>query len=151
MLYECSTESISLKRDIEIIESYIALEKLRYEERLELNLSVSGEIADIEIAPLLMLPLVENAFKHGTSEKVGEAWISIDISVKSNFLKLKISNSKPDSLPEDIMRHKGNIGLSNVKKRLDILYPDAHELKLFDEDEMFVAILEIQLDKRVSI
>lgn len=151
MLYECNTEVISLKRDIEIIESYIALEKLRYEERLELNLSVSGEIADIEIAPLLMLPLVENAFKHGTSEKIGEAWISIDISVRSNFLKLKISNSKPDSLPEDIVRHKGNIGLSNVKKRLEILYPDAHELKLFDEEDMFAAILEIRLDKRISI
>jgi hypothetical protein len=151
MLYECNTDAISLTREIEIIESYIALEKLRYEERLELNLSVSGEIADIEIAPLLMLPLVENAFKHGTSEKVGEAWISIDISVKSNFLKLKISNSKPDSLPEDIVRHKGNIGLSNVQKRLDILYPGAHELKLFDEEEMFAAILEIELDKRVSI
>jgi LytS/YehU family sensor histidine kinase len=151
MLYECSTELISLKRDIEIIESYIALERLRYEDRLELNLSVSGEIADREIAPLLMLPLVENAFKHGTSEKVGEAWISIDISLKSNNLKLKVSNSKPDSLPGDIVRHKGNIGLSNVKKRLEILYPDAHELKLFNEKDMFAAILEIQLDKRVSI
>jgi LytS/YehU family sensor histidine kinase len=151
MLYECSTEYILLKRDIQIIESYIELEKLRYEDRLELNFSVSGEIADIEIAPLLMLPLVENAFKHGTSEKVGEAWISIDISIKGNFLKLKISNSKPYRLPDDIEQHKGNIGLSNVKKRLEILYPGAYELKLFYEDEMFAAILEIQLDKRVSV
>lgn len=151
MLYECSTEAIDLKREIEIIESYIALEKLRYEDRLELNLSVSGEIAEANIAPLLLLPLVENAFKHGTSEKVGEAWISIDISVKSNFLKLKISNSKPDTLPEDIVRHKGNIGISNVRRRLEILYPDAYELKLFDEEDMFVAILDIQLDKRVNI
>ncbi|MES3017634.1 MAG: histidine kinase [Bacteroidota bacterium] len=151
MLYECNTEAISLTRDIEIIESYIALEKLRYEDRLELNLSVSGEIADIEIAPLLMLPLIENAFKHGASEKVGDAWISIDISVRRNVLKLKVSNSKPELIPEDIIRHKGHIGLSNVQKRLDILYPNAHELKLFEEEDMFAAILELELDKRISI
>lgn len=147
MLYECNTDSILLKRDIEIVESYIALEKIRYEERLELNFSISGEIADIEIAPLLILPLVENAFKHGTSEMVGEAWINIDLTVKNSVLKLKISNSKPEVLPEDILKHKGNIGLSNVRKRLEILYPNAHELKLFDEEDMYVAILEIKLDQ----
>ena len=147
MLYECNTDSIELKREIEIIESYISLEKIRYEERLDLNLSISGNVEEIKIAPLLLLPLVENAFKHGTSEKIGEAWINIDFQVKRNNLKLKISNSKPDMLPEDIEKHKGHIGLANVKKRLDILYPGAHELKLFNEEDMFIAILEIELDK----
>lgn len=147
MLYECDTDSIRLKREIEIIESYIALEKIRYKDRLELSLSVTGDIKNINIAPLVMLPLVENAFKHGTSEMIGEAWINIDLQVRSNILKLKISNSKPDVLPDDIASHKGKIGLSNLKKRLEILYPGAHELKLFDEQDMFVAILAIQLDK----
>lgn len=151
MLYEGSADQISLKRDVEIVESYIALEKVRYEERLDLNFSISGEIADLNIAPLLILPLVENAFKHGVSEHVGDAWINIDLTVKHSLMKLKISNSKPDVLPHDIKKHKGNIGLENVRKRLAILYPDAYELKLFNEDDMFVAILEIKLDKFVGI
>ncbi len=145
MLYECNTDSITLKREIEVIEGYMALEKIRYDDRLELNLSVSGTIDKIKIAPLLLLPLVENAFKHGVGEKLGEAWINIDVTIKSNILKLKISNSKPEEISK--LNNKGYIGLANLKKRLEILYPDAHNLKLFDEEEMFVAILEIQADK----
>lgn len=149
MLYECNTDSIALKREIELIESYIALEKIRYDNRLELNLSISGSVDDIEIAPLLMLPLVENAFKHGVGEKVGDAWINIDLKLKSNILKLKISNSKPETFSESSEKNKGNIGLANLKKRLEILYPNAYDLKLFDEQDMFLAVLEIQTDKHI--
>jgi hypothetical protein len=149
MLYECNTDSIALKREIELIESYIALEKIRYDNRLELNLSISGSVDDIEIAPLLMLPLVENAFKHGVGEKVGDAWINIDLKLKSNILKLKISNSKPEFFSDNSEKNKGNIGLANLKKRLEILYPNAYDLKLFDEQDMFLAVLEIQTDKHI--
>lgn len=151
MLYECSSESIELKKDIDILKSYIAIEKIRYEDRLDLNFSINGNLDGQKIAPLLILPLVENAFKHGASEKIGQAWINIDLSVKEDFLKFKISNSKPETLPDDAGNHFGNIGLSNVRKRLEILYPEHHRLKIFDEEEMYAVILELELDKRIHI
>ena len=147
MLYECNSESVPLKRDIDILQSYVSLEKIRYEGRLDLNLDVTGNINGQRIAPLLMLPLVENAFKHGTSEILDEAWINIDLNINNNKLKFKISNSKPEMKPEDTGTHFGNIGLSNVRKRLELLYPDAHSLQIMEEEELFVAILDLDLDR----
>ena len=72
MLYEANRESVLLKRDVEILENYIGLEKIRYEDRLDLNFNISGISEEQKIAPLLILPLVENAFKHGTSERIGD-------------------------------------------------------------------------------
>ncbi|MGF1924628.1 MAG: sensor histidine kinase, partial [Bacteroidia bacterium] len=150
MLYETKTATISLERDVEVLQSYIALEKIRYEDRLELNFKVTENIKNYKIVPLLLLPLVENAFKHGASERVGDVWINIDLAIKDNILKFKVSNSKPEHLPGDIERHKGNIGLPNVRKRLDLLYPGVHEIKVYNEDEMFAIILEIDLGKHRS-
>jgi LytS/YehU family sensor histidine kinase len=152
MLYETKTPTISLSREVETLQNYIALEKIRYEERIDLSIKIQEDLDDYQIAPLLLLPLVENAFKHGTSERVGDVWIKLDLAVKNNTMKLKLSNSKPESLPGDIERHKGNLGLPNVKKRLELLYPNAYDLKIFeDDDDMFVLILEIRLDKHIQI
>jgi len=152
MLYEANTETVSLKRDVEILESYIALEKIRYEERLDLNFSINGVSEDQRIVPLLILPLVENAFKHGTSEKIGQAWINIDLNVKNNLLKFKIANSKaePETAKQKNSDHS-SIGLANVVKRLGILYPSSHQLRILEEDEVFAVILEINLDKRLKM
>ena len=151
MLYECNVESVPLKKDLDILESYIMIEQLRYEERLDLNFTKSGEIEAHQIAPLLLLPLVENAFKHGAGEKVGEAWINIDLSLKGELLKFKISNSKAEVAQAKDEVYHGNIGLENVKKRLQIVYPQGHDLKVFDEEEVFAVILEIDLHKRVNL
>ncbi|KQC02487.1 sensor histidine kinase [Pedobacter sp. Hv1] len=151
MLYECNVERVALKKDVEVLESYILIEKIRYEERLDLSFTKTGNIDVHQIAPLLLLPLVENAFKHGASEKVGEAWVSIDLSVKDNLLKFKVGNSKAETIDQMASNHYGKIGLENVRKRLQIIYPNAHELKVFNEEEMFVAILEINLDKMSTL
>lgn len=151
MLYECNVERVALKKDVEVLESYILIEKIRYEERLDLSFTKTGNIDAHQIAPLLLLPLVENAFKHGASEKVGEAWVSIDLSVKDNLLKFKVANSKGETVDQTASKHYGKIGLENVRKRLQIIYPKAHELKVFNEEEMFVAILEINLDKMSTL
>lgn len=150
MLYECNTENVLLSRDVEILESYVSLEKIRYEERLDLSLSITGDLSTHHIAPLLMLPLVENAFKHGTSEMVEEAWINIDIQIIENRLIFKVSNGKPPCPPKNMEVHFGKIGLSNVRKRLELLYKDAYQFNIYDEEEMFVAIFEIGLDQHVS-
>ncbi|MCF0071879.1 histidine kinase [Dyadobacter sp. CY261] len=151
MLYEANTEIVQLERDISILKSYIELEKIRYEERLDINFSINGLSPEYRIAPLLILPLVENAFKHGASEQIGQAWINMDLRVKSNALKFKISNSKPETAVHDERPHHVSIGLANVRKRLEILYPAAHNLKIMDEEDVFAVILEIDLDKRLDI
>ncbi|MBE9662695.1 histidine kinase [Mucilaginibacter myungsuensis] len=151
MLYETKADTVPLKRDVEAMQNYIELEKLRYEGRLDLNVKIQDGIDEHRIAPLLLAPLVENAFKHGTSEQVGDVWINIDLSIRDQKLKFKVSNSKPTILPGDIERHKGNIGLPNVKKRLELLYPKAHQLKIYEEDVLFAIILEVNLDKHISL
>lgn len=151
MLYECNADTVMLKRDIEILESYVALEKIRYEHRLELSFSINGEIADHKIAPLLVLPLLENAFKHGASEDMDTPWININLQVKDNLFKFKIANSKPEQQPHDAKKHFGKIGLGNVRKRLELLYPGAHLLRTVEEEDTFLAILEIQLDGHINI
>jgi LytS/YehU family sensor histidine kinase len=151
MLYEANTDIVDLERDIRIVESYIKLEKIRYEERLDINFSINGLAPEHKIAPLLILPLVENAFKHGASEQVGQAWINIDLRIKSNVLKFKIANSKPETTAKEDRKHHVSIGLANVRKRLDILYPSAHQLRILEEEEVFAVILEIELDKRLEI
>jgi Histidine kinase len=149
MLYECNTDNVLLSRDVAVMQHYVALEKLRYEERLDLNFSITGDISSQKIPPLLMLPLIENAFKHGTSETIEEAWINIDLFLKNNQLKFKISNSKPIDDSNKVKKAGGQIGLNNVKKRLELLFPYAHHLQVFNEEEMFVVILDIDLKQNI--
>ncbi|MDJ1469016.1 histidine kinase [Cytophagaceae bacterium DM2B3-1] len=157
MLYECNAEFISLAKEVRILESYMELENIRYKERLDLNFTRKGDLSNQEIAPLLLMPLVENAFKHGASQEMTQAWINIDLQVKSNKLKFKVSNSIPDKdlmrsvESNDILVEKDGIGLANIQKRLEIIYPSAHRLRVFEEEDMFLAILEVDLDKRVGI
>jgi len=146
MLYECNADKVSLNKEVLMLQHYIGLEKIRYEDRLNLNFTIDGELDDKLIAPLMLLPLVENAFKHGTSEKVGAAWINISLEVAAKQLKFKISNSKPDVTEGEEDKYRGNIGLQNIKQRLELLYPTTHQLKIMDEEEAFLAVLELELE-----
>ncbi|QKJ30816.1 histidine kinase [Mucilaginibacter mali] len=143
MLYECNADSVPLAKEILMLQQFVDLEKLRYEDRLDLSFSISGDTSQKTIAPLLMLPLVENAFKHGTSESMGDSWINININITGDNLQLKISNSKPEIVNPE--KYEGHIGLENLKKRLDLLYPAAHKLKILDDDDAFLAVLELKL------
>lgn len=148
ILYECDTSKVCLAKEIEIIEEYISLEKIRYNDRLEVNLNVKGDLLDYQIAPLLILPLAENAFKHGISKLVKYGWINIEIKIDKSQFYFKISNNKPSEQEDTAGPTKfGNIGLQNIKKRLKILYPNRHELKIIDEDDVFIVIMKITLDR----
>ncbi|MCE6992050.1 sensor histidine kinase [Dyadobacter sp. CY323] len=151
MLYECSAEKVLLKRDVEILHDYIMLEKVRYESRLDLNWSVTGDIHMQRITPLLMFPLVENAFKHGASETVEMPWINIELRVQAQNLIFRISNSKPDV--QDLAQHADDsvrIGLENIQKRLDLIYAGMYRFEWFNEPDMFIAELEVSLDPQKS-
>jgi len=144
MLYDCKAEEVLLEKEIEIMKNYIDLEKERYGNKIEISWDIEGDVKDKYIAPLLMLPFLENAFKHGTSEQLEKPWLSVDISVKNDILKCKIVNSKNEYVP--VSNH--GIGIQNVKKRLTFIYPGKHELKMNDEGNFFVVSLLIGLKNK---
>jgi LytS/YehU family sensor histidine kinase len=141
MLYECKADLVSLEKELEVMKNYIDLEKERYGDNIEISLNVEGDVQNKQIAPLLLLPFLENAFKHGTSEQLEKPWLSLDVTVKQNIIKCKIANSKNEFVP---LSEKG-IGIDNIKKRLSFLYPGKHELKIKDEGDFFVVSLLIEL------
>ena len=146
MLYDCKAEEVQLEKEVEIMKDYIDLEKERYGNTLEISWTVEGHIRDNFISPLLMLPFLENAFKHGASEQIEKPWIGVDISVANNILKFKIANSK-----NEYIAHSNNgIGINNVKKRLGFLYPEKHELKINDEGDFFAVSLMVKLSESIS-
>lgn len=147
MLYDSQSESISLNKEIAHIKNYIELEKLRYGNRLEVSLNVSGEIEDKKIAPLLLIPFVENAFKHGVSNETDNVWVTIDVKVKDDWLGVKVENSHTGGgfKPYDNISSSGGIGLLNAQRRLDLLYPHTHKLTLQKEPEYYTVDLKIQL------
>ena len=147
MLYDCKGEEVLLEKEIEIMKNYIDLEKERYGNKIEISWNAEGEIKDKHITPLLMLPFLENSFKHGTSEQLEKPWLSVDISVENDILKCKIANSKNEYAP---VSEQGLV-IQNVKKRLGFIYPDKHELKINDEGNFFVVSLLVQLKSQRTI
>ena len=145
MLYDCKTDEVLLEKEISVMKDYIDLEKERYANKLEVSLNIEGDINDKYIAPLLLLPFLENAFKHGTSEQLEKPWLSMDLSVKKNILQCKIVNSKN----ENVAFSEKGIGISNVKKRLDYLYPNMYKLKIDTESDFYVVSLMIELKKNI--
>ncbi|AYL97319.1 sensor histidine kinase [Mucilaginibacter celer] len=145
MLYECSDNEVPLEKEIFMMQQYVKLEKLRYEDRIDINFTITGDLKDKTIAPLLILPFIENAFKHGASEKVGDTWINIDVSVTLNHFKLKVANSKPERPVNTGDNAPGHIGLKNVSTRLNLLYPNTSRLKIMDEEDTFFVVLDLDL------
>jgi len=146
MLYECNTDRVPLKKEIELLENYVSLEKLRYGDHLDISFNVKGDIQQKAIAPMLILPFVENSFKHGVSGETEEAWISVDLSVKDDLMTLKVDNSKSGQVTKDEQQYKEGIGLNNVKRRLELLYPDKYDLKIMDTDESYLVVLKLEIN-----
>ncbi|WP_332369013.1 histidine kinase [Spirosoma telluris] len=101
MLYECNASEVPLQKEIAFMRNYIGLEQLRYGDRLDMSVTISGDYPTKLIAPLLLVPFLENAFKHGTSEQLEQAWMHIDLSVQGNQLKFKVINSREPSAHKD--------------------------------------------------
>ena len=143
-LYESTQAMVPLETEIAYIDHYIELQKNRYGSKLDVAINRYTSIDDLQIAPLLLLPLVENSFKHGVASSSGFSWIRIDIARGPSQFSVKIANSKDKQGPIPVAA-TGGIGLSNVKKRLALLYPDAHELSIIDEPHSYLIRLTIKL------
>ena len=147
MLYDCKAEEVLLEKELEVMKNYIDLEKERYGEKIDISFNIEGNVSDRYIAPLLLLPFLENAFKHGTSEQLEKPWLSFDLAIVQDTLQCKIVNSKNEVVP--LSTH--GIGIDNVKKRLGLLYSGKHELKLADERDFFVVALKLELEHAIKL
>ena len=145
MLYETSGEFISIEQELKIIDDYIELEKLRYDESLKINFNHDVEDMRQTIPPLLLMPLVENAFKHGVSETRGQPFIDIHLSVNQRQLTFVVKNSSEASSEQNV---KENIGLSNLRRQLELLYTD-YNLSVQQGESVFTAHLKINLASHV--
>jgi two-component system, LytTR family, sensor kinase len=142
MLYECKSDEVPLSKEIQFIRNYVDIEKMRYGDKLDVDIRVKGDLSERTIAPLILLPFVENCFKHGASENLAQSWVKITVDSYPDHLVIKVENSKSGRNGEN--GHHG-IGIQNVKRRLDLLYPQKHELKLINGEETFLVVLSINV------
>jgi len=139
MLYEARAEKVLLKDEISHLENYIGIEKMRFADRLDLSFECSGDMPGKMIAPLLLLPFVENAFKHGLRADAG--WITITLKVTGDRLFFKVENSySPNPL-----KSRDGLGIENLKRRLELTYPGKYELQLIQQKGIFEAGLKLDL------
>ena len=117
MVNDCEAPLVSVEKELKMIEDYIGLEKVRYGDRLDMTLEIKGDCQNKMIAPLLLIPFVENSFKHGSSKMLQHPWIKLRIVIKENMLSMDLNNSKPQSTSQN---GKNGIGLKNVQKRLAV-------------------------------
>lgn len=141
LLYETETEKTTLKREVEFLESYIDLMKLRFNERVTINLSLPESLPDKTIPPFMFTSLVENAFKHGISY-IDESFIDIDMKIYEKQLRLIVRNSKADK--NQIKEYSG-IGIENTRKRLELLFGSNYILDIDDKKDLFTVNLSIPL------
>lgn len=147
LLYETRNPRQSLENEILCIQNYLDLERVRHSEALEVNVDISGDIRDKEIAPILLLTFVENAFKHGANKNIGNVKINIKFKIVDDFLYFSITNPMPIvTVHKDNLKQSSGIGLENVKKRLELGYhKNDYDLKLKSKKNKFIVKLKIKV------
>jgi len=145
ILYESSKEFVPLQKEIDCIVDYLEIQNLRTEEFGQaINFDITGEVKNKEIAPLIFLPLVENAFKHGVKGSVDNGFIKLILEMEEKKLTFSIINNKGKAIiiPG---KHESGIGLENIRKRLNLIYPGKHKMEVADSESQFEVILNIHL------
>lgn len=142
ILHECSSSRIPVEKEIKVIEDYMELEKLRYDDRLKVCFNKAIEKPNQQIAPLILLPFVENAFKHGAGESRFDILINIDLMVAEEILTFRIENNYD---PEEAVETEG-IGLKNVKRQLDLIYGKKYSLNIQPGEDTFLVDLSIKMN-----
>ena len=139
MLYDSNQRLVPLQKEIAHLQNYIALERLRYD-HLEVTFANYISASDIKVAPLLMLPFVENCFKHG--DKLHQGWIHLELSIANDVLIFKVENNKAQVQAGE---SRSGIGLDNVRRRLAHEYPQQHVLQTFDTQDTYLVVLQLSI------
>jgi sensor histidine kinase YesM len=143
LLYECDEPWVKLDKELQMMKEYMAMEKIRYGEQLDLEFQIKGNTRDKTIAPLLLLPFIENSFNQcfGHAE---QSWINLEITIDKNMLTMKLMNGVDPDIRQPGLEAPD---IKNVEKRLRLLYPGNYELKMYAEQEIYMTLLRINLDE----
>lgn len=150
MLYECNEREVPLSKEINYLKNYLELEKIRQGDRIDINFSMSGEIENQKIAPLMFIPFLENSFKHGIGNQLSSGYVNIYLEIENHEVHITIENSKAASMPSPVGKKSGGIGLKNVQRRLDLLYPGKYELDIDEDPNTYSVKLHINLEKQIK-
>lgn len=143
MIYDSNHVTVPMSKEIEYMENYISLEKLRLNNPIPINFEVKGNSDSLMIVPLIFITFLENAFKHGVSNNSEDAWVNIFIKVEGKQCVYRVENSK---IPKNTNHEeKSGIGLQNLQRRLALSYPDNYELKVEEETDKYSVELSINL------
>jgi sensor histidine kinase YesM len=147
MLYECNEPAVPLRKEINYLKNYLDLERLRQKEGIDISLDVQGEVVNQRIAPLLLIPFLENSFKHGINAAIKGGFVHATLQVAPRSIRFDLENTKGNVLPRspDATRPSGGIGLVNVRRRLELLYPDRHELTIREKPTTYAIHLTLEL------
>jgi sensor histidine kinase YesM len=142
-LYESKGEKVPLQKEISILKDYIQLQRIRSNEKLDFQMKIDGTPDEKHVAPLLLLTLAENAFKHGAKGDPQASYVHINIEIGKSDLHFKISNNKGQAYTGP--REKKGLGLENLKRRLELLYPGKHQLSITETAADFAVELKLDL------
>ncbi|OAN60695.1 hypothetical protein A8B79_09235 [Balneola sp. EhC07] len=141
VIYDGSDDRVSLKKEVEYLKKYIELFKIRFHKNVDISFSKNIDNENEEVAPLILSILVENAFKHGAEKLIENAFIDIKLTVENGILHFVVKND----FKKNTESIKKGIGLTNLMKRLKLIYPEKHQLRLQKDDQLFTANLMIDL------
>lgn len=146
ILYRCNEKKVLLADEINNLKNYLEIEKIRYSGKLKLEQKFPKNPGNLKIAPLIFIPLFENAFKHGVSKSPGEAFVKVDLSLNGKTMRCHLQNTKSEQ--EKIQNgNSSGIGLKNVKKRLELVYPEKYILNIEDKPDSFLVNLILELEE----
>ena len=145
VLDEGKRELVPLENELQMLIDYINLEKIRYDDKLDLHLSLPSNTESLYITPLLLLPFIENCFKHGTSKMLNSPWINLKIELHGSTYFMKVMNGKRPA--QNLPNSRKGTGIGNVKKRLELLYKNKYDLQINEEEDVFVVNLRLELIK----
>ena len=146
MLYECNERYVPLEKEINYIENYLELEKIRHKGKCDISFDMIGEVGNQTIAPLLFIPFIENSFKHGLNSQIIDGYVDIIMNIKDESINMNIKNSKSQSKPKAPSKISGGVGLVNVKRRLNLLYADEYQLNIKDNPNEYAVNIDINLN-----
>lgn len=149
-IYEANEPQVKLRKEIGYIKDFIALQQTRFGDRIDVSCTINERtIQDEVIAPFLIIPFIENSFKHCVDEFSGKGWITMNLSLQNNWLTLQIENSKVNEPNRSAQQIQGNsgVGLANVQRRLELLYNDAYTLKINDTEDSYFVLLKIKVNE----
>jgi two-component system, LytTR family, sensor histidine kinase AlgZ len=147
MIYESNHPQVMLSKEIEYMENYISIERLRLNDQIPIRFDVQGDVSKVRIVPLIFITFLENAFKHGVSNNNPGSWIRAGIRIEGNMVDYTVENSivRKERTSQDDPEEKSGIGLQNVTRRLELSYPGRHVLEVGNMGDRFAVHLQLRL------